>query len=201
MQQAVTEITEMAERLETSGLKREQDDAVIQAIANSIEKFAVTPEVLGRAFDRADEREQMRFDEQDKRIQRMFDERDKRIDQSEKRADRRVDQSDKRADERIEALDSRMGERIEHLHKLSEERFQQRDKRSDERFNQIGKLMTEKFALVHREVKHINERLDHHEKRFDGIDAKLGRITGWMVTLLVALVGTLAGVAARGMWL
>lgn len=118
MQQAVREITEMTERLEKSGLKREQGDAVIQAIANSIEKFAVTPEVLGntidRAFERADEIERQRFEAQDKRIQRMF---------------------------------------------------------------------------------------DNHDKRFDGIDAKLSRITGWMVTLLVALVGTLAGVVARGMWL
>ena len=60
--------------------------------------------------------------------------------------------------------------------------------------------MNEKFALVHREVNRINDRLDHHGQRFDGIDAKLGRITGWVVTLLVALVGTLAGALARGMW-
>ena len=222
MQQAVREITEMAERLETSGLKREQGDAVIQAIAKSIEKFAVTPEVLGqtidRAFERADERERQRFEEQDKRIQRMFDERDKRFDQT----DQRIDRLEKRMGERIDDLDKRFGERIEHMRQLSDERFEQRDKRSDERFeqrdkrsderfeqrdkrsderfNQLIELMSEKFALVHQDIQRTNERLDNHEKRFDGIDAKLGRITGWMVTLLVALVGTLAGVVARGMW-
>ena len=222
MQQAVREFTEMAERLETSGLKREQGDAVIQAIANSIEKFAVTPEVLGqtidRAFERADERERQRFEAQDKRIQRMFDEHDKRFDQTDQRIDRlekrvgeRIDRLEQRMDERVNDLDKRLGERIEHLHQLSDERFEQRDTRSDERFEQrdrrtderfkqLIELMSEKFALVHQDIQRTNERLDNHEKRFDGIDAKLGRITGWMVTLLVALVGTLAGVVARGMW-
>ena len=38
MQQVVREITEMAERLETSGLDRGQGNAVIQAIAQSIGK-------------------------------------------------------------------------------------------------------------------------------------------------------------------
>ena len=198
MQQAVREITEMAERLETSGLKREQGDAVIQAIANSIEKFAVTPEVLGKtidqAFERADERERRRFEAFDKRI------------------GERIEAVETRFGERVEDLDKRMGERIEHLHKLSDERFEQRDKRSDERFEQRDKrsderfkqfseLMSEKFMLVHQEIRRTNERLDNHDQRFDGIDAKLNRITGWMVTLLVALVGTLAGVVARGMWL
>ena len=209
MQQAVREITEMAERLETSGLKREQGDAVIQAIANSIEKFAVTPEVLGKtidqAFARADERERRRFEAFDKRI-------GERIEAVEKRMGERIEAVETRFGERVEDLDKRMGERIEHLHKLSDERFEQRDKRSDERFEQRDKrsderfkqfseLMSEKFMLVHQEIRRTNERLDNHDQRFDGIDAKLNRITGWMVTLLVALVGTLAGVVARGMWL
>ena len=186
MQQAVREITEMTERLETSGLKREQGDAVIQAIANSIEKFAVTPEVLGKtidkAFERADERERRRFEAVEKRM------------------GERIEAVETRFGERVEDLDKRMGGRIEHLHKLSNEQFEQRDKRSDERFKQFSELMSEKFMLVHQEIKRTNERLDHHDKRFDGIDAKLSRIAGWMVTLLVALVGTLAGVVARGMW-
>ena len=209
MQQAVREITEMAERLETSGLKREQGDAVIQAIANSIEKFAVTPEVLGKtidqAFARADERERRRFEAFDKRI-------GERIEAVEKRMGERIEAVETRFGERVEDLDKRMGERIEHLHKLSDERFEQRDKRSDERFEQRDKrsderfkqfseLMSEKFMLVHQAIRRTNERLDNHDQRFDGIDAKLNRITGWMVTLLVALVGTLAGVVARGMWL
>ena len=198
MQQAVREITEMAERLETSGLKREQGDAVIQAIANSIEKFAITPEVLGKTIDQAFER----IDERERRRFAAFD----------KRMDERIAAVETRFGERVEDLDKRMGERIEHLHKLSDERFEQRDKlsderfeqrdeRSDERFKQFSELMSEKFMLVHQEIRCTNERLDHHHKRFDGIDAKLNRITGWMVTLLVALVGTLAGVVARGMWL
>ena len=154
MQQAVREITEMAERLETSGLQREQGDAVIQAIASSIEKFAVTPEILGQTIDQAFER------------------------------------ADERQQRRIKAFDQRLGERIEHLHKLS-----------DERFEQFSELMSEKFMLVHQEVRRTNERLDRHDRRFDGIDAKLNPINGGVVTLLAALVGTLASAVARGTWL
>ena len=45
MQQTVGEIEAMSERLEASGMPQQQSKAVIAAIANSIEKFAVTPEV------------------------------------------------------------------------------------------------------------------------------------------------------------
>ena len=51
MQHAVEEIGAMTKSLETSGLERRQADATVRAIANSIEKFAVTPEVLREAFD------------------------------------------------------------------------------------------------------------------------------------------------------
>ena len=36
----------MAQRLESSGMERDQAYAVIDAMGNAIEKFAVTPEVL-----------------------------------------------------------------------------------------------------------------------------------------------------------
>jgi len=51
MQHAVEEIGAMTESLEASGFERRQADATVRAIASSIEKFAVTPEVLRKAFD------------------------------------------------------------------------------------------------------------------------------------------------------
>ena len=51
MQHAVEEIGVMTKSLEASGLERRQADATVRAIANSIEKFAVTPEVLRETFD------------------------------------------------------------------------------------------------------------------------------------------------------
>ncbi|MCY4215006.1 MAG: hypothetical protein OXF68_15455 [Gammaproteobacteria bacterium] len=41
----------MTESLQASGFERRQADATVRAIASSIEKFAVTPEVLRKAFD------------------------------------------------------------------------------------------------------------------------------------------------------
>ena len=41
----------MTERLESSGFERNQADAVIETVANAIEKFAVTPEVLRRELN------------------------------------------------------------------------------------------------------------------------------------------------------
>ena len=51
MQQAAREIRAMSEPLESSGFERDQADAVIETVANAIEKFAVTPEVLHRELD------------------------------------------------------------------------------------------------------------------------------------------------------
>ena len=51
MQHAVEEIGAMTKSLEESGFERRQADATVTAIANSIEKFAVTPQVLREAFD------------------------------------------------------------------------------------------------------------------------------------------------------
>ena len=51
MRQAVEEIGAMTSSLEASGFERREADATIGAIVNSIEKFAVTPDMLREAFD------------------------------------------------------------------------------------------------------------------------------------------------------
>ena len=79
MQQAAREIQAMTERLESSGFERHQADAVIETVANAIEKFAVTPERLRREFERNNEvitkailqRMDERFEQTDKRIDRL----------------------------------------------------------------------------------------------------------------------------------
>ena len=53
----------MTEDLEASGLSRQQSEAAIRAIANSIEKFAVTPEVLREALREQSNEINKRFDE------------------------------------------------------------------------------------------------------------------------------------------
>ena len=51
MKRALREISEMTTSLEASGIERPQAGATLEAIANSIEKFAVTPERLRQALD------------------------------------------------------------------------------------------------------------------------------------------------------
>ena len=79
MQQAAREIQAMTERLESSGFERDQANAVIETVANAIEKFAVTPEVLRRELDASMEannklifqRMDEKFEQTDKRIDRL----------------------------------------------------------------------------------------------------------------------------------
>ena len=51
MKRALKEISDMSTSLGASGMERRQAVATLEAIANSIEKFAVTPERLREAFE------------------------------------------------------------------------------------------------------------------------------------------------------
>ncbi|MCZ0943328.1 MAG: hypothetical protein OXJ53_09745 [Gammaproteobacteria bacterium] len=51
MKRALQDISDMTTSLEASGVERRQAGATLEAIANSIEKFAVTPERLRQALD------------------------------------------------------------------------------------------------------------------------------------------------------
>ncbi|MCY4215186.1 MAG: hypothetical protein OXF68_16385 [Gammaproteobacteria bacterium] len=51
MKRALGETSEMTTSLEASGVERRQAGAILEAIANSIERFAVTPERLRKALE------------------------------------------------------------------------------------------------------------------------------------------------------
>ncbi|MCY4212815.1 MAG: hypothetical protein OXF68_04230 [Gammaproteobacteria bacterium] len=76
MQRALKDISDMATSLEASGIERHQAAATLEAIANSIEKFAVTPQRLRAILDesqqalyeRIREENDQRFDAVDKRF-------------------------------------------------------------------------------------------------------------------------------------
>ena len=95
MKRALQEISDMATSLETSGMDRQQAGATLEAIANSIEKFAVTPERLRdileesqqTLYERIKAENDLRFDAVDKR----FDDVYRRMDDM--RAEQRADSS------------------------------------------------------------------------------------------------------------
>ena len=80
MRQVVGEIDSMAERLEDSGLNSQQSRAVIEAIANSIEKFSVTPERLSAEFERHGESMKKYIDQGLDRVHDKFDLVNKKFD-------------------------------------------------------------------------------------------------------------------------
>ncbi|MYE86234.1 MAG: hypothetical protein F4X31_08355 [Gammaproteobacteria bacterium] len=88
MQQAVREIEAMSERLEASGMPQQQSKAAIAAIANSIEKFAVTPERLRAEFERNYELLWKRIDERFNAVDQRFRANDERFKSVEGRLDR-----------------------------------------------------------------------------------------------------------------
>ncbi|MXX29488.1 MAG: hypothetical protein F4Z45_07260 [Gammaproteobacteria bacterium] len=88
MQQAVREIEAMSERLEASGMTQQQSKAAIAAIANSIERFAVTPERLRAEFERNYELLWKRIDERFNAVDQRFRANDERFKSVEGRLDR-----------------------------------------------------------------------------------------------------------------
>ena len=102
MKRALQEVSDMATSLEASGMDRLQAGATLEAIANSIEKFAVTPERLREIleesqqtlYERIKAENDLRFDGIDQRfegVNHRFDDVNRRMDDM--RAEQRADSS------------------------------------------------------------------------------------------------------------
>ena len=117
MQQTVREIEAMSERLEAAEMPQQQSKAVIAAIANSIEKFAVTPERLRAEFERNDELLWERIDERFESVNERFNAVDARFTALEARfdsVDARFNAAESSSDARFKSVEGRLG-RIESL--------------------------------------------------------------------------------------
>ena len=108
MKRALQEVSDMATSLEASGMDRQQADATLEAIANSIEKFAVTPERLREILE---ESQQALYE----RIKAEYDPRFDRIDQRFEGVDQRFESVDQRFDA--------VNQRLDDLTKNTNERF------------------------------------------------------------------------------
>ena len=117
MQQTAREIEAMSERLEASGMPPQQSKAVIAAIANSIDKFAVTPERLRAEFERNYELLWKRIDERFSSVDARFssvDERFSSVDERFNSIEARFDTVERGTDARFKSVEGRLG-RIESL--------------------------------------------------------------------------------------
>jgi len=88
MKRALKEISDMATSLEATGIDRQQAGATLEAIANSIEKFAVTPEQLRETLEAS---LQAQYERIKAEMDQRFNDVNRRIDDM--RAEQRTDSS------------------------------------------------------------------------------------------------------------
>ena len=88
MKRALKEISDMATSLEATGVDRQQAGATLEAIANSIEKFAVTPEQLRETLEAS---LQAQYERIKAEMDQRFNDVNRRIDDM--RAEQRADSS------------------------------------------------------------------------------------------------------------
>ena len=93
----------MATSLEASGIERRQAAATLEAIANAVEKFAVTPQRLQAILD---ESQQALYERIREGIDQRFDAVDQRFDA---------------VDQRFDAVDQRFGDVITTIHDLRQQ--------------------------------------------------------------------------------
>ena len=102
MKRALKEISDMATSLEASGIERQQAAATLEAIANSIEKFAVTPERLRETIEAS----------QQALYERIKGEMDQRFDQ----VNAQFESIRGEMDQRFDAVDKRFGDIISSIY-------------------------------------------------------------------------------------
>jgi len=176
VKQAVREIESMTEGLESAGFDRRQSSAAIHAIANAIDKFAITPERLREALEHNN---------------------DILMERLEKRVDERTEGLEKRMDEHKGSLEKRMDERIEGLEQRMDERLALQSQLMRAGFEAQNRLFEERFAAERR----INdERFKHQDKRLDAIEASIKTGLGRLFALSLALASAVAGVFVRVVW-
>ena len=162
MKRAVNEVGTMTGNLEASGFQRRQADAVIAAIANSIEKFAVTPEVLRgilkEALDEQYERIMAevngRFDQVDQRFEQV-NQRFEQVNQRFEQVNQRFEQVDRRFDDQASTVNARFDDHRSEVNA----RFDDHRADTNARFNDLRSDMNKQFEAMRAEQRAEASRL------------------------------------------
>ena len=131
MKRALKEISDMATSLEATGVDRLQAGATLEAIANSIEKFAVTPERLREILE---ESQQALYE----RIKKENDQQFELVNQRFEVVNQRFDGVNQRFDgvnQRFESVSQKfdgVNQRLDDLTKNTNERFNDVNRRIDD---------------------------------------------------------------------
>ena len=138
IRKTVRELRGMAENLEASGFNNGQAQSTIEAIAVSIERFAVTPEVLAREFAKQNEAI-------DARITRQFT-------QFREEIDRRFSNQSKDIDRRFALQNEQFDRRMADQDKAWNTRFAEQNAEMNRQFTElraaIKSIGTRQFAMM-----------------------------------------------------
>ena len=138
MKRALKEISDMATSLEATGVDRLQAGATLEAIANSIEKFAVTPERLREILEESQqalyERIKKENDQQFELVNQRFEVVNQRFEVVNQRFDG-VNQRFDGVNQRFESVSQKfdgVNQRLDDLTKNTNERFNDVNRRIDD---------------------------------------------------------------------
>ena len=131
MKRALKEISDMATSLEATGIDRRQAGATLEAIANSIEKFAVTPERLREILEKS---QQALYERIRKENDRRFEVVNQQFEVVNQRFEA-VNQKFEGVDQRFESVSQQIdgvNQRLDDLAKNTNERFNDVNRRMDD---------------------------------------------------------------------
>ena len=125
MKRALKELSDMSTNLEATGIERPQAAATLEAIANSIEKFAVTPELLRKTLEESQEAWYQRIKkEMDLRfgsVNHQFKVADRSVDQRFDSVNRQFESAKESVDQRFDAVDQRLDDIITNVNDLRQQ--------------------------------------------------------------------------------
>ena len=125
MKRALKELSDMSTNLEATGIERPQAAATLEAIANSIEKFAVTPELLRKTLEESQEAWYQRIKkEMDLRfgsVNHQFKVADRSVDQRFDSVNRQFESAKGNVDQRFDAVDQRLDDIITNVNDLRQQ--------------------------------------------------------------------------------
>ncbi len=146
MKRALKELSDMSTNLEATGIERPQAAATLEAIANSIEKFAVTPELLRKTLEESQEAWYQRIKkEMDLRfgsVNHQFKVADRSVDQRFDSVNRQFESAKENVDQRFDAVDRQ----FESAKGNVDQRFDAVDQRLDDIFTNVNDLRQQQRA-------------------------------------------------------
>ena len=174
MKRALKEISDMSTGLEASGMERRQAVATLEAIANSIEKFAVTPERLRETLEASQQALYERIKaEMDLRFDGVIDAFNQRFDGVNQRFDG-VNERFNGVNQRFEDLTENVNQRFDGV---------------NQRFEDLTQNVSQQFDGVNQRFNDVNERFNDLLQQ----QADSAKLFNLMLAIAIGMAGVVGG--------